>query len=349
MSNYNSYNSLNFSNNLSSNNSNIYNNLNSTNFSNSNNINNSNNKNYISNKNLPTNRSLEVQDLQQAKLNFNEICNFKMEISRLVEENIYLKTQLIDIKSKISQYDNILERTDLKYQEQINNYQKQLIKYNNYIHEIYIFFSNITNKYLPELNFSLQKNESVLISFELFQKKLKNIENYIYELNRNLNNSKISLRSNTEYSNENLFKNNSYFLTEFARNKNSMEERVSNLDKNIINKGYFKTGNKNNKKINNTLRSKYHYANNNLFTKDHIIKQYRKISTNNNNKKKDRFHSALARSTRGSSKKKFSAKKSSNNTNDRLNKNGDLKFLKKSIPYNPKRSRTPLVKPRNDF
>ena len=348
MSNYNSYNSLNFSNNLSSNNSNIYNNLNSTNFSNSNNINNSNNKNYISNKNLPTNRSLEVQDLHQAKLNFNEICNFKMEISRLVEENIYLKTQLIDIKSKISQYDNILERTDLKYQEQINNYQKQLIKYNNYIHEIYIFFSNITNNYLPELNFSLQKNESVLISFELFQKKLKNIENYIYELNRNLNNSKISLRNNTEYSSENLFKNNSHFMTEFGRNKNSMEERVSNLDKNIINKGYFKTGNKNNKKINNTLRSKYHYANNNLFTKDHIIKQYRKISTNNN-KKKDRFHSALARSTGGSSKKKFSAKKSSNNTNDRLYKNGDLKFLKKSIPYNPKRSRTPLVKPRNDF
>ena len=346
MSNYNSYNSLNFSNNLNNNNSNLYNNLNFTN-----NINNSNNNNtnYISNKSIPTNRSLDAQDLNQAKLNFNEICNFKMEISRLVEENIYLKTQLIDIKSKISQYDNILERTDLKYQEQINNYQKQLIKYNNYIHEIYIFFSNITNNYLPELNFSLQKNESVLISFELFQKKLKNIENYIYELNRNLNYSKINLRNNTEYSSESLFKNNSHLLTEFGRNKNSMEGRINNIDKNIINKGYFKTGNKNNKKINNTLRSKYHYANNNLCTKDHIIKQYRKISTNNNNKKKDRFHSALARSTGGSSRKKFSAKKSSNNTNDRLYKNDDLKFLKKSIPINPKRSRTPLVKPRNDF
>ena len=346
MSNYNSYNSLNFSNNLNNNNSNLYNNLNFTN-----NINNSNNNNtnYISNKSIPTNRSLDAQDLHQAKLNFNEICNFKMEISRLVEENIYLKTQLIDIKSKISQYDNILERTDLKYQEQINNYQKQLIKYNNYIHEIYIFFSNITNNYLPELNFSLQKNESVLISFELFQKKLKNIENYIYELNRNLNYSKINLRNNTEYSSESLFKNNSHLLTEFGRNKNSMERRINNIDKNIINKGYFKTGNKNNKKINNTLRSKYHYANNNLCTKDHIIKQYRKISTNNNNKKKDRFHSALARSTGGSSRKKFSTKKSSNNTNDRLYKNDDLKFLKKSIPINPKRSRTPLVKPRNDF
>lgn len=270
-----------------------------------------------------------------------------MEISKLVEENIYLKTQLIDIKSKISQYDNILERTDLKYQEQINNYQKQLIKYNNYIHEIYIFFNNITNNFLPELNFSLQKNESVLISFELFQKKLKNIENYIYELNRNLNNSKSSLRNNTEYSRESLFKNNSHLLTDFSRNKNSIEQRVNNLNnKKIINKGYLKTG-KNNTNINNTLRSKYHYANN-LYSKDHIIKQYRKISTNNN-LKKDRFHSALAKSTGGSSRKKYSAKKSSNNTNDRSYKNSDLKFLKKTIPFNPKRSRTPLAKPRNDF
>ena len=291
---------------------------------------------------------MEVQDLHQAKLNFNEICNFKMEISRLVEENIYLKTQLIDIKSKISQYDNILERTDLKYQEQINNYQKQLIKYNNYIHEIYIFFNNITTNFLPELNFSLQKNESVLISFELFQKKLKIIENYIYELNRNLSNNKISLRNNTDYSRESLFKNNSHLLTDFDRNKNSIEERVNNLEKKIIKKGYFKTGNKNNKNINNALRSKYHYANN-LCAKDHVIKQYRKVSTNNYNKKNDRFHSALTRSTGGSSRKKFSAKKSSNNTNDRLYKNSDLKFLKKSIPFNPKRSRTPLAKPRNNF
>ena len=172
------------------------------------NINSNTNSNYNSNRYSSKNSfnsNKSVQDLSQNKLNFNEICNFKMEINKLVEENIYLKTQLIDIKSKISQYDNIMERTDLKYQEQINNYQKQLIKYNSYIHEIYIFFNNISNNYLPELNFSLQNNESVLMNFELFQNKLNLIEKYICELNKNLNNYKnnngveINYRNNTEF------------------------------------------------------------------------------------------------------------------------------------------------------
>ena len=52
--------------------------------------------------------------------------------------------------------DNILEKADLKYQEQLNNYQKQIIKYNSYIHEIYIFFNNLTNNFIPKLNFSLK-------------------------------------------------------------------------------------------------------------------------------------------------------------------------------------------------
>ena len=92
-----------------------------------------------------------------------------MEINKLFEENIYLKSQLIEIKSKISQFENMLERTDLKYQQQMNNYQKQLIKYNNYIHEVYLFFNNISNNFFPKLNFSLQKNKSILINFDLFQ------------------------------------------------------------------------------------------------------------------------------------------------------------------------------------
>jgi hypothetical protein len=107
-----------------------------------------------------------------------------------VEENIFLKSQLLDIKEKINQYDNILERTDLKYQEQINSYQKQIIKYNCYIHEVYLFFNNITNNYIPELNFCLKKNETILINLELFRNKLSQIEKYICELNKNTNNCK---------------------------------------------------------------------------------------------------------------------------------------------------------------
>ena len=61
-----------------------------------------------------TSKSLDATPQLENKLNFNEICNFKMEINKLVEENIYLKTQLIEIKSKISQFENMLERTELK-------------------------------------------------------------------------------------------------------------------------------------------------------------------------------------------------------------------------------------------
>ena len=137
--------------------------MNSLNF-----INKSYNKNWNSNKSYNNTEN----SVSQTKLNFNEICNFKMEINKLVEENIYLKTQLIEIKSKISQFENMLERTELKYQEQMNNYQKQIIKYNNYIHEVYLFFNNISNYYFPSLDFSLQNNEFFLINFDVFQSKL---------------------------------------------------------------------------------------------------------------------------------------------------------------------------------
>ena len=53
------------------------------------NLNNNNlNRNNVDNSNINKPRT---------KLNFNEICNYKMEINNLVEENIYLKTQLIEI------------------------------------------------------------------------------------------------------------------------------------------------------------------------------------------------------------------------------------------------------------
>ena len=268
-----------------------------------------------------------------------------MEINKLVEENIYLKTQLIDIKSKINQYDNLFERTDLKYQEQINNYQKQILKYNNYIHEIYVFFNNITNNYFPELNFSIQKNDSILISFEAFQNKLNLIEKFICDLNKSLNNYKNNNRNITEYSTTNP---NNYFLTEFNKENISLEERITNLEKKIINKGYFnKTNKKNfnfgkNKSINNNLRSKYHYGNNNSFNMvNNSIKQFRKIKNKNLIKNNERYRSALGKSQNSSNKISYSEFNSKNNN---FNKNIDLKGLKKSIPNRHKRSMTPLSK-----
>ena len=287
-----------------------------------------------SNKNIYSDKSLAVEQQQQTNLSFNEICNFKLEINKLVEENIYLKTQIIDIKDKINKYDNILERTDLKYQEQINNYQKQIIKYNNYIHEIYIFFDKITNNYLPELNFSLQKNETILISLELFKNKLNHIEKYIYEMNKNINNYKnnnlFDNRNITEMSTDNLIlKKNGYFLTEF-NNRNTLEERINNLEKNIIKKGN-KAHKKNvpmgkNRNINNSLVSKYYYGN--MIIKDQSNQLYKKINGNNNFiKNNDRFKSAFGKRENLSNKKSSSELNSKNN----YSKNADLKFLKKSL------------------
>ena len=275
-----------------------------------------------------------------------------MEINKLVEENINLKTQLIDLKSKLSQYDNILEKADLKYQEQINNYQKQIIKYNSYIHEIYIFFNNLTNNYIPKLNFSLKKNESILISFDLFQKKLKFIEKYISELNKNLKGQTFNRNFTDLSSDTNTIINNGYFLTDMSTNKSSLEERINNLEKKIINNSYYNNVNKKNpsfgknKNINNCLRSKYHYANN-VSVKTQSNKPYRKIQKTSNYKNNERYNSVFAKSSSSSTKKKMSLR--TNENNSLWHKNSDLKFLKKSIPINPKRSMTPLRKMKNFF
>ena len=301
-----------------------------------------------------TSKSFDVAPQLENKLNFNEICNFKMEINKLVEENIYLKTQLIDIKSKINQYDSILEKTDLKYQDQINNYQKQIIKYNSYIHEIYIFFSNITKKYIPELNFTLEKTESILINFDLFQKKLKYIEKYICELKKKINrysnisvNNRIITDISSTNTNNTSFQNNGYYLTEFNKDASNLEERINNLEKTIKNKGCFnKINNRKipsgkNKNINNSLVSKYHYGNNNNI-KEYTNKQFRKINNINNIlKNNERFRAAFV------GKNSYSSKKSSSELKTKqkyFNKNNDLKFLKKSIPFKPKRTMTPLPK-----
>ncbi len=301
-------------------------------------INTSTSFNYLNNQktkrsNSNNNNTNDNSNLSRTKLNFNEICNYKMEINKLVEENIYLKSQLIEIKSKISQFENMLERTDLKYQQQMNNYQKQLIKYNNYIHEVYLFFNNISNNFFPKLNFSLQKNESILINFDLFQSKLKLIENYIYDLNKKLNNKN---------NNSILFNNdNGHLLTEISFDKNSLEERVNFLEKKIMNKGLYKIPIKRN--INNSVRSKYDYFGvkegihngNNICPRYHKIRLYNKISNTKSNN--ERLKTSFSRLDDNSNKKRL------------RNKNNYLTNFKKNKSIKNKRSLTPIAKQNNFF
>ena len=255
-----------------------------------------------------------------------------MEINKLVEENIYLKTQIIEIKSKISQFENMLERTDLKYQEQMNNYQKQLIKYNNYIHEVYLFFHNVSNNFFPKLNFSLKKNESILINFEQFQSKLKLIEKYIYDLNKRLNNKNNQIIFNT---------NNRHLLTEISLDKNNLEERVNFLEKKIMNKGLYQIPIK--KNINNSVRNKYNYFEvkegisygNNICPKYHKSRLYDKI--NNTKLNNDRLKTSFSRLDDNSNKKRFKYK------------DNYLTSLKKNKFINNKRSLTPIAKQKKFF
>ena len=274
-----------------------------------------------------------INNNPRTKLNFNEICNFKMEINKLVEENIYLKTQLMEIKSKISQFENMLERTDLKYQEQMNNYQKQLLKYNKYIHEVYLFFNNISINFFPKLNFSLQKNETILINFELFQSKLKSIEKYISDLNKRFNNNNSRILNN----------DSSRLLTDISFDKNSLEERVNFLEKKIMNKGIYKIPNKPRRNnINNSIRSKYDYygVKENISYGNHICPKYHKISNNKLNK--ERLGTSF-------SKLDESSKRNYNKKYNGYSKNRNLTSFKKSNDFNNKRSLTPISKQKNLF
>ena len=175
-------------------------------------------------------------------LNYNEVTQFKMEINKLTEENISLKTQILDFKNKLNQYDNAFERTTLKIEEQINSYQKQILKLNNYIHEIYLFFNYLSVNYIPSLNFSIQSNEFSLVDFDIFQNKLKIIENYIYTQNKNA-------AINNDF-------NNNYILTEGRNcNNKTLEERINDIEKKIT-----KSGAKTNK-IDKTINSTNYSSN----------------------------------------------------------------------------------------
>ena len=259
-----------------------------------------------------------------------------MEINKLVEENIYLKSELVEIKSKISQFENMLERTDLKYQEQMNNYQKQILKYNNYIHEVYLFFNNISNNFYPKLNFSLQKNEFILINFDSFQSKLKLIEKYIHELNKKLN---IKNKPNIFNTNSN------HLLTEISFDKNNLEERVNFLEKKIMNKGIKKIPIKYNKNfVNNSFRNNYEHFGvkkeinygKNICPKYHRTKLFNKISnTKINNGRYEKL------------KNSFSGNDDNSNKNVFKNRNYNFTSLKKNKSNKNKRSLTPIGKQYN--
>ena len=150
------------------------------------------------------------------------------------------------LKEKISQYETSLENTKLQYQKQINFYIQQLTNYNILITIITNFFNNISKKYIPNYNFNipnqiLEENNFISLNQKDIEDKFNKIEQYISELNDELN--------------------------EYKKKDNFQMDKIIDIDKNEIDKLIT-----NNYNIKDSLT--YTNLNNNIFSpeRDFIFK-----------------------------------------------------------------------------
>ena len=276
-----------------------------------------------------------------------------MEINKLTEENISLKTQITDLKNKLNQYDNALERSKLLIEKEVNSYQKQILTLNNYIHEIYLFFNYLSINYIPSLNFSIQNDEFSLIDFDIFQNKFKIIEKYIYEINENI-------------STNNDFNNNCILSEKRNYKKKTLKERMNDLEKTLAKDGT--KYNKISKKINSINNS----ININGSKLRNIKKNYginlgyghRKKLNLYGNKNKERNKSVLT--IKNSKKKKVNLNVNNSNIINKKNNNNeirnmnnynynDIRIMKGNSIYNSnkynnrQKSHTPIGTPKYCF
>ena len=227
------------------------------------------------------------------------------------------------LKNKISQYEVSLENTKVQYQKQINFYVQQLSNYNTLITIISNFFKNISKKYIPNYNFNIpniiiEPNNFVPLNQKDIEEKFNKIEEYISDLNSELNeykerekehltidrnydfdkneidkyiiqNNKIKETiSNTNYNNiysgENDFIFKNEILAKKVRSKSSSKPRLQLNKKINSNKNLFKNKNYKNDvkpaKRNNSYREKE--RNNNLDIIEYINKNRKKSKATKN-------------------------------------------------------------------
>ena len=206
-------------------------------------------------------------------------------------DNIKNNEEIETLKNKINILEKNLENNKNQYEKQINFYTQQLSNYNTLITIISNFFQNISKKYIPNYNFNLPNyimdpNNLQPINKGDFESKFIKIEEYISNLNSELNKDKkinltieknidieennIDNNSNDLFTNKNnnnyilygekdfLFKNE--ILAKKVRSKSSSKPRVHSLKninqnkKNLFNQ----KNNKTNKitKRNNSYRDK---------------------------------------------------------------------------------------------
>ena len=234
-----------------------------------------------------------------------------------------LNDEIEILKNKISQYEASLENTKVQYQKQINFYVQQLSNYNTLITIISNFFKNISNKFIPNYNFNIpniiiEPNNFVPLNQKDIEEKLNKIEEYISDLNSELNeykerekehltidrnydfdkneidkyiiqNNKIKETiSNTNYNNiysgENDFIFKNEILAKKVRSKSSSKPRLQLNKKINSNKNLFKNKNYKNDvkpaKRNNSYREKE--RNNNLDIIEYTTKNKKKSKATKN-------------------------------------------------------------------
>ena len=227
------------------------------------------------------------------------------------------------LKNKISQYEVSLENTKVQYQKQINFYVQQLSNYNTLITIISNFFKNISKKFILNYNFNIpniiiEPNNFVPLNQKDIEEKFNKIEEYISDLNSELNeykerekehltvdrnydfdkneidkyiiqNNKIKETiSNTNYNNiysgENDFIFKNEILAKKVRSKSSSKPRLQLNKKINSNKNLFKNKNYKNDvkpaKRNNSYREKE--RNNNLDIIEYTTKNRKKSKATKN-------------------------------------------------------------------
>ena len=142
------------------------------------------------------------------------------------------------LKNKIYQYEASLENTKIQYQKQINFYVQQLSNYNSLITIITNFFRNISKKFIPNYNFNIpniivEPNNFVPLNQKDIEEKFNKIEQYINELNSELNKYKekenLTIDKNFDLDNNEIDK--------YMINNNKAKETISSINYNNIYSG----------------------------------------------------------------------------------------------------------------
>ena len=212
------------------------------------------NKLKLENEKLIKENILIKKELKDALNQINKIKEQPLIVNSNNIKNNDLKEQLSLLNNKITIYEVSLEKTKNLYEKQINYYVQQLSNYNILISIVTSFFENISKKYIPNYNFNFQKiyvdkfnsnsqNDVNPLDKSDLEEKFQKIENYIYNIQQELNNYRLEGKrlepplSYNQYNenNENENKN------EFNRNNNGEEKDIYNLENN--NNSFMKTEN----------------------------------------------------------------------------------------------------------